>query len=260
MAGTGQYINLALPLVFMGGLLGSAHCVGMCGGFAMGIGLGASGARQNGLRQLVYSAGRISTYTILGAAAGFAGSWADHRWHHLLNVQATLSLVAGLVLLAQGLWHLGLVSSRIVARLAAGPLSGPVCMVAGQFGTLLRSPGLAPAFVAGVLTAFMPCGLVYANLGLAAGSGQIVSGALVMAFFGLGTAPLMVLTGLGAALATPALRGRLMKFAAVCIFLTGCITLSRAYAGFTAEVGSGSIRANCAACVDSATETRSPVP
>ncbi|MFM7317205.1 MAG: sulfite exporter TauE/SafE family protein, partial [bacterium] len=110
MAGTGQYINLALPLVFMGGLLGSAHCVGLCGGFAMGIGLGSSSTLQNAIRQLVYSAGRISTYTLLGAVAGFAGSWADHRWHHLLNVHATLSLVAGLVLLAQGLWHLGLIS------------------------------------------------------------------------------------------------------------------------------------------------------
>ncbi|MFM7319860.1 MAG: sulfite exporter TauE/SafE family protein [bacterium] len=74
---------------------------------------------------------------------------------------------------------------------------------------------------------------------------------MVMAFFGLGTAPLMVLTGLGAALATPSLRGKLMKVAAVCIFLTGCITLSRAYAGFTAEVGTDAIRTNCAACAES---------
>jgi sulfite exporter TauE/SafE len=242
--------TLTLPLVFTGGLLGSAHCVGMCGGFAAGIGLGAASLQKNVVRQLVYSFGRVMTYALLGAIGGFAGSWADHRWHHLLNVQATLSLLAGSLLLVQGLWHLGLLPSGFFARLSAGPIGGPVCMVAGQFGQLLRSPGLAPAFVAGVLTAFMPCGLVYANLGLAAGTGQILGGALVMAFFGLGTIPLMVLTGLGAGLATPSMRQRMMKIAAICIFLTGCITLSRAYAGFTAAISPDAIRANCSACIE----------
>jgi sulfite exporter TauE/SafE len=45
-----------LPLVLLGGLLGSAHCFGMCGGFAVGVGLGASGFAANLWRQLIYTA------------------------------------------------------------------------------------------------------------------------------------------------------------------------------------------------------------
>ena len=52
---------IELPLVFLGGLLGSAHCVGMCGGFALTIGLGARDVAANVCRQLVYTAGRIFT-------------------------------------------------------------------------------------------------------------------------------------------------------------------------------------------------------
>ena len=65
-----------LVLVFMGGLLGSAHCVGMCGGFVVGIGLGSKSWGGNLARQLVYSLGRVCTYILIGAMSGFAGFWA----------------------------------------------------------------------------------------------------------------------------------------------------------------------------------------
>jgi len=237
-----------LYLVFMGGLLGSAHCVGMCGGFVVGIGLGSSGWRSNLARQLAYSVGRICTYTLIGAICGFAGSWASRQWHHMFNVQATLSLLAGSVLILQGLWHLGFLRSARLIRLGQGPLSGPVCQAAGQFGALLKSPGLAPVFVAGVLTGFLPCGLVYANLGLAAGSASLPGGAATMAAFGLGTLPLLFLAGMGAGVASPRLRGHVMKAAAVCVMLTGLVTLSRAWTGFTASTQANRIQANCPYC------------
>ena len=66
---------IELPLVFLGGLLGSAHCVGMCGGFAVSIGIGSRGLASNLRRQLVYTAGRIFTYSFFGIVAGYAGLW-----------------------------------------------------------------------------------------------------------------------------------------------------------------------------------------
>lgn len=241
-------MNVPLYLVFLGGLLASAHCVGMCGGFVIGIGLGARSWQGNLARQLVYSSGRVCTYGLLGAIAGFAGAWAELRWHHFFDVQAILSLLAGTVLVAQGLFHLGLIRSGWLSFLRKGPISTPVCQAARQFGSLLNAPGFAPVFVAGVLTGFLPCALVYANLGLAASSSGLASGAATMAAFGLGTFPLLLLTGLGAGLASPHLRGQVMKLAAVCVILTGLITLSRAYTGFTAKADGAVIRANCAAC------------
>lgn len=249
MANPTDLNNIALPLIFMGGLLGSSHCVGMCGGFVLGIGLNTNHWRANLSKQLTYSIGRIATYTLLGSISGYAGLWADRRWHHFLNVQASLSLVAGFVLVVQGLWHLGFLEFKVLRRFTSGPLAAPVCHAARQFGSLIRSPGIGPAFVAGVLTGFMPCGLVYANLGLAAGSASLWKGALNMAVFGLGTLPLMLVAGMGAGVASPQLRGRVMKLAAICLFLTGCVTLSRAYAGYLAENHDGRIQADCAACV-----------
>jgi sulfite exporter TauE/SafE len=241
-------MTLPLPLLFLGGFLASAHCVGMCGGFVIGIGLGATSWKGNLLRQCAYSFGRVCTYVLLGAIAGFAGSWAELRWHHFFDVQAMISLVAGTLLIGQGLWHLGYLRSRRLASLQHGPLSAPICQAARQFGSLLRAPGLAPVFVAGVGTGFLPCALVYANLGLAASSSSLVEGALMMAAFGLGTFPMLLVTGMGASLASPHFRGRMMKIAAVCVLLTGFVTLSRAYTGFTAEAVGAEIRANCIAC------------
>ncbi|MBI1323049.1 hypothetical protein GC170_07660 [bacterium] len=241
-------MTIPLYLVFIGGFLASAHCVGMCGGFVIGIGLGANSWRGNLLRQCIYSIGRVCTYSLLGAIAGFAGSWAELRWHHFFDVQAVLSLVAGSVLVVQGLWHMGIISSGWLAKLQKGPISTPMCQAARQFGSLLKAPGLPPVFVAGVLTGFLPCALVYANLGLAASTSRLSTGAATMAAFGLGTFPMLLVTGMGAGLASPHFRGQVMKLAAVCVLFTGLITLSRAYTGFTAEAVGSEIRANCAAC------------
>lgn len=257
---TTDLMNLTLPMVFMGGLLGSSHCIGMCGGFAMTLGIHSGGWQRNFLRQSIYSIGRMGTYSVLGAFAGFLGFWANSQWHHFLNIQATLSLIAGVILIVQGLWHLGYLDFPIVRRISSGSLSGPVCQVARGFGGLIRSSGYASAFVAGVFTGFMPCGLVYANLGLAGGSASMLWGMLTMAAFGLGTVPLMLVAGMGIGLAGPVFRSKLMKIAAVCVFLTGCVTLSRAYTGFASTWQDGQFRANCAACLSESPSDHVPQP
>src|SRR5271165_7145734 len=101
-------IELQLPLVFLGGLLGSAHCVGMCGGFALSIGMGAPSLGSNLQRQLTYTLGRVLTYAFLGVVAGYAGFWLSRKTGTLVNVQAGLSMVAGGLLVFQGLLALGL--------------------------------------------------------------------------------------------------------------------------------------------------------
>ena len=65
---------IELPLVFVAGILGTAHCLGMCGPFALAIGAGASGWRGALGRQFAYTAGRVFTYGVLGAIAGYGGA------------------------------------------------------------------------------------------------------------------------------------------------------------------------------------------
>lgn len=62
---------MELSLIFLSGLLGSAHCIGMCGGFALSIGVGSKSWKNNLARQTVYTLGRAFTYAFLGALVGF---------------------------------------------------------------------------------------------------------------------------------------------------------------------------------------------
>lgn len=216
---------IELPLVFLGGFLGSSHCIGMCGGFALMVGWGHPSWRRNLMRQLSYSAGRVSTYCGLGAVAGFLGMRLAESTRDLANIPAALCLLAGLFLVVEGLAAAGF---NLRGRGKSGPGG---CLLGGQFASILRGPGLQTAFAAGVLTGFLPCGLVYAFLALAASTGSMLWGAVIMATFGLGTVPLMVLTGTGASMLRLVTRLRMMRVAAWCVVLTGTLTIARG-AGF----------------------------
>jgi uncharacterized protein len=215
---------IELPLIFLGGLLGSAHCVGMCGGFAVSIGLGARGIGPNLLRQLTYTLGRVLTYSFFGVVAGYGGFWLTRKIGTLVNIQAGLSIVAGGLLLFQGSLALGLIPRRILPTLSLGATP---CLAGSFIGPFLASPGSWNVFLAGILTGFLPCGLVYGFLTLASSSASIVHGFLTMCVFGAGTAPIMVLTGACGSLLPHSARGRLLKVSAVCVLLTGVVSLAR---------------------------------
>ncbi len=215
---------IELPLIFLGGLLGSAHCVGMCGGFAVSIGLGSRSLAANIGRQLVYTAGRIFTYSFFGVVAGYAGFWVAGKANLWINAQATLCLIAGALLVAHGLLALGMVPRRIWPRV---PAAGSVCLAGTFVGPFLSSPRVANVLVAGVLTGFLPCGLVYGYLALASSSANIGEGLLTMCLFGAGTAPLMILAGAGGSLLSHAARRNLMRISAICVTLTGMISILR---------------------------------
>jgi sulfite exporter TauE/SafE len=210
-------------LIFLGGLLGSSHCIGMCGAFAVTIGVGARSTAGNFKRQVVYTFGRLFTYSFLGAVAGFAGMRLQRMALPAFQFQSLLALAAGTFLVLQGLKSSGLLPLRPVRR----QKRGSVCLAQGMFASLLTAPGSHNAFLAGLFTGFLPCGLVYAYLALAAGSGRMTTGMAVMALFGSGTIPLMLLTGLGTSLVTVAVRLRLLRAAACCVIVTGAITMAR---------------------------------
>lgn len=212
---------IELPLVFLGGLLGSSHCLGMCGGFALWVGVGSKSYLANLGRQLLYSAGRIFTYACGGAAVGYAGMRLARLAPTLVDAQAVLAILAGCLLIVQGLWGTGLLPRRAIGPSAAG------CLAARSLGPLLRGTGHAGIFLAGLFTGFLPCGLVYAYLALATASGGMARGMATMAAFGLGTVPLMALCGTGGTLLQATARRRVFQFAAWCIVLTGVVSLAR---------------------------------
>jgi uncharacterized protein len=209
-----------LLLIFIGGLLGSAHCVGMCGAFALSIGASSPGWRPNLLRQFVYSLGRITTYTSAGAIVGYVGLRLNSTFAAAVPIQSILALVAGGFLIVQGLYATGIIPRRVA-------IGQHACLMPRFLIAFLLSPGLTNAFFAGVFTGFLPCGLVYAFLALASATANMTAGWLTMLAFGLGTLPIMVVTGLGSGLLTFAARRRVLQLAGWCVVLAGAVSMAR---------------------------------
>lgn len=213
---------IELPFVFLAGVLGSAHCVGMCGGFVVSIGTRTDRLAENLVRQSLYSVGRIFTYGTLGAAVAFGG-YRLMQWNS--QIPSLLAIAAGLFLIVQGLFTTGVLRRRYLR-------SKSVCLAGSFFSALFRGNGRTQAFLAGVMTGFLPCGLLYGMLAGAASTSNLVSGAVLMMAFGLGTVPVMMLTGSSGTVLSHVARKRLFWVAGWCVVATGVITLSRGVYAF----------------------------
>ena len=211
-------------MIFVGGLLGSSHCIGMCGAFALALGSRRSSVAANLCRQVVYSLGRVFTYSMAGAVVGYGGWRLTSEMGTIVNIQAALAITAGVLLIVQGL-----ISAGVLRGISWWSGSGP-CLGPSFFSALLGAARLQSVFLGGVVNGLLPCGLVYAFLALAASSGDMVQGWATMALFGLGTLPVMVLVGSGGTLVSMASRRRLLHLAAWCVVLTGVLSVGRGVA------------------------------
>ena len=206
---------LDFAAVAAAGLLGSAHCVGMCGGFVVLLGAGDGG----GARRAAYFAGKTATYAAFGALAGAAGgSLADL----LGGVGGVVGVGLGLAMVAVGLGLCGVAWGRggaVGARLAAR--LGPA------IGRLVASERRGALVALGALNGLLPCGLVYGMLAVAAGTGSAASGALTLAVFGLSTIPALALTGWLGARLRPSRRVWMQRAAGALVVAMGLLTVAR---------------------------------
>ncbi len=180
-------------LIFVAGIAGSLHCVGMCGGFACGLGPARGGPLATLARHLAYGAGRLCSYAFLGALAGHAGMLLmAHAGDgaRMVMMQRGFAVVSGLLMLWIGLRLAGLGGARGDALAGTG-----MPWLVRSLRTLLRAPGPAAPLAFGVLNGLLPCPLVYAFVAQAAASGNAPNGLAVMIAFGLGTFPAMLLMG-----------------------------------------------------------------
>jgi sulfite exporter TauE/SafE len=209
-----------LGLMVGAGLLGTSHCLGMCGPYALVIGTASLNWRDNALRQVLYTLGRLFSYTFLGALLGFWGQQTDQSFARYANVPAVLALVAGALLVYQG----------VAALKPARPVTGsrrPSCWTGPMLMTFLNSGGRIPVFLAGMLTGLLPCGLLYAMLALAGSSRSLLWGMLLMLAFGVGTALPMILLGCGGTLLGMVWRKRLLQLAGCMVLVAGLVSLAR---------------------------------
>ena len=226
------------PMLVVSGMAGAAHCLGMCGPFAVAIGAAASDWRTNLKRQLAYSAGRVFTYAVLGAVAGFVAARLAGSLPEWTNLPAALAIAAGLLLVWQGLVATGIVRRRGVA-------AGAACPGGGAFRSLLAARGLVDVFLAGLFTGLLPCGLLYGMLAYAASRHDVIAGMATMAAFGAGTMPAMVVAGVGGSVLGIAGRQRMHAVAAWCLVATGFVSIARGVAHVTLP---GQQSAGCPFC------------
>ncbi|MFO0973057.1 MAG: sulfite exporter TauE/SafE family protein [Phycisphaerae bacterium] len=216
-------LAMKLVAVLSGGFLASAHCIGMCGGFAATIGATRRELAPALARQLIYNAGRIFTYVFLGATLGAAGATLPKFTLLGLGPAQLFGLLAGLLMIGLGLAALGLLPlPHRVTALGCDVL-------APLFAHFLDARGVWGYFAAGLANGFLPCGLVYSFLALAAAAADPLAGGLIMAAFGLGTLPAMLLAGLGSRLIGLAPRRAAIRAAAVVVVLMGGVTVWRAW-------------------------------
>jgi len=175
--------------LFLVGLLGGTHCVGMCGGIVSALSLGAP-ARWSML--FSYNSGRILSYGAAGAIAGALGA-ASMGLEGQVPVRMILFLLANLMLVALGLYLLGMTRTLAFTERAGQHLWRLIQPLTKRF---LPVRTVAQAFPLGLLWGWLPCGLVYSALASSLTAGSSGRGALMMLAFGLGTLPNLLLAGI----------------------------------------------------------------
>ncbi len=179
--------------VLVSSLLGSLHCAGMCGPLvAVYAGDDPSRGWRRLLAHALYSSGRLAAYATVGALAGALGEALDLAGS-AVGVQRVTAIVAGLLIAAWGAFSLLRLGGADGARLPF-----PAWLqrsVARAMQRLKEKPPVVRATLLGLTSALLPCGWLYIFAVIAAGSGSVLGGTLVMAAFWLGTLPVMLAVG-----------------------------------------------------------------
>jgi len=185
------------------GLAGAGHCLGMCGGVAVALGMG----RSSWGMLVCYQTGRILSYTLLGAATGFVLGIGAAAAPQLLW---GLRLLAGVLLIGLGLYIGGWWNILAQLEKMGTRLWQPIQELSRRW---LPPQRLSQALMVGLLWGALPCGLIYSSLAWAATRADWLGSAILMFCFGLGTLPVMLATG--------ATAGRLHMILKSRVFATG---------------------------------------
>lgn len=212
-----------ISIAFLGSF---GHCIGMCGGIVLAystIKIEPSSSKvTQGTAHLLYSFGRVFTYSILGAIFGGLGSVVTFS----NTANGTLLIVAGVAMVLAGLSLMGKLKFLTLIEHSFSSSS----MYKSTFKKILNSKSNLSFFILGMLNGLLPCGFVYFFAITAASTASPLYGALVMAIFGLSTIPAMFSLGFLASLSrATSFRNMMMSLSSFAVILYGSYTIYNGY-------------------------------
>lgn len=223
--------NISLFSAFFIGLASGLHCVAMCGGISGALGYVAG--KKQPLRVVAYNAGRITSYTVIGFIVGSTG-WLLQKDGVLSHI--VLQTISGVLLILIGIQVSGF-RQMLYYLEKAGFFLWRYLSPLGK--TLLPVDNLMKAWMFGFLWGWLPCGLVYSALAWSVSAGSPGKSAVLMAAFGLGTLPWLLLTAIGGQNLAFLMRRPQIKIAlALCLMTVGVYTLYSAivlHSGYAAN-------------------------
>ena len=164
------------------GLLGSLHCVGMCGPIAFMLPVDRSNSFRKISQIAIYHFGRLLAYSIIGLIFGLLG-----KSFYLFGIQQQLSIVIGVLMIV-----IILLPHKIIGKYnLSKPLYKFISKIKTSLGKALKKKTADTFLTIGFLNGFLPCGLVYMAVFGAIATGSLLEGSLYMLLFGIGTIPLM---------------------------------------------------------------------
>lgn len=211
-------MNELYIFALMTGLVGSLHCIGMCGPIAIALPLGTKSPLNRIAGSFVYNLGRILTYGILGAIFGLLGQGIE---------------MAGLQQWASILLGAAMILSVIAPAIFRGKLKleqvffGYAGKMIGSFRKLFAVSSIPSLFLIGLLNGLLPCGLVYIAIAGAINTNALLNGIIYMIIFGIGTVPIMFAIPLLGNMIGNAFRKKYGKLVSVFIVILGIIFILR---------------------------------
>ena len=203
---------------FVVGLVGSLHCIGMCGPIAIALPVPTSSNLSFLTGRILYNLGRVVTYSFLGAILGLLGGRIA-----LTGAQQIVSVVLGVIVIVAVILprrYKNYFAQHSIVQNLARPLKSNI-------GVLFKKGTFSAMFLIGILNGFLPCGLVYVALAGAIASGDAISGAAVMILFGLGTVPAMFAASVFGKFINIGIRTKIRKAVPVFAILLGVIFILR---------------------------------
>ncbi len=200
------------------GLLGSFHCVGMCGPIALAIPLKTDSWLSRILGGVIYNLGRAITYAIMGAVFGFVGQGLV-----MSGFQQWVSIIMGAVMIISVLLPSFFKNWFDTDKSVFG-FVGKLKM---HLRKLFAQSSHASLFLIGLLNGLLPCGLVYFAIAGAVATGSFYNGSLFMFIFGLGTIPMLLAISLIGNMITLELRKKITRLIPYAIVLIGVLFILR---------------------------------